>query len=497
MSQYSSIYAFGDSLSDAGNDSIATGLIGIDLPVSPPYYNENYGLFGLLTASVFSNGPIWVQDLAQNLGLSNVAPSLYGGNDFAYGGAEATVNSSTLSGLSQATTSLTSQLAQFAAGGGGPSSALYTVSIGTNDVVSILGETGVDLTKMMGQVADAVSSEVAFISSLIDGGAKSLLALDTPDVGKLPVITEEGDPAAEATATKLSNLYDIELNTALEGLAKSSGVTINILPLFSLLDEAVASPSSFGLTNATDPAWTGNLTSSSSGTVAASPNTYLFWDSYHPTATGQSLIAADAQSLVTSGVQLYTAPAVQMTDATAGANSTQYGTALPTPTYGLQGQFLYPGTDSVAIKATTPNMFLHGGPAGDALQAIAGSNILDGGTGSNFLVGATGADGGADIFFADARSGGVGWDTLVNFHPGDTATLWGFQAGVSSYAWDSAVSGAEGYTGATLRADVQGTGSTDWSITFAGLSVAQAQGLQISTGSVGTSPYLLITDPRA
>ena len=51
--RYSTIYAFGDSLSDAGNDSIATGasnLFGITdrIPVSPPYYQTSYGPFGTL-----------------------------------------------------------------------------------------------------------------------------------------------------------------------------------------------------------------------------------------------------------------------------------------------------------------------------------------------------------------------------------------------------------------------------------------------------------------
>ena len=35
---YSVIYAFGDSLSDAGNLSISTSLAGLTTPVSPPYY---------------------------------------------------------------------------------------------------------------------------------------------------------------------------------------------------------------------------------------------------------------------------------------------------------------------------------------------------------------------------------------------------------------------------------------------------------------------------
>ena len=43
LPSYSAIYAFGDSLSDAGNVSITTSAAGATEPVSPPYYKEQYG----------------------------------------------------------------------------------------------------------------------------------------------------------------------------------------------------------------------------------------------------------------------------------------------------------------------------------------------------------------------------------------------------------------------------------------------------------------------
>src|ERR1700676_2560923 len=73
---YSALYAFGDSLSDAGNVSIVTAAAFATDPVSPPYYKEQYGPFA---GHVFSNGPVWVQDLSIALGLGTLAPSLAGG----------------------------------------------------------------------------------------------------------------------------------------------------------------------------------------------------------------------------------------------------------------------------------------------------------------------------------------------------------------------------------------------------------------------------------
>ena len=60
------LYAFGDSLSDVGNIFAATGGVG----PGAPYANGQ-----------FSNGPVWVQDLAGDLGLAPLKPSLAGGTD--------------------------------------------------------------------------------------------------------------------------------------------------------------------------------------------------------------------------------------------------------------------------------------------------------------------------------------------------------------------------------------------------------------------------------
>lgn len=86
------------------------------------------------------------------------------------------------------------------------------------------------------------------------------------------------------------------------------------------------------------------------------------------------------------------------------------------------------------------------------IQVSSGQNVLDGGSGSNSLAG----DSGADTFFTNARNPGVVWNTIRNFHTGDAATLWGFDTQVSSYHWDSSLSGVSGSQGATLRADVVG-----------------------------------------
>jgi len=172
--------------------------------------------------------------------------------------------------------------------------------------------------------------------------------------------------------------------------------------------------------------------------------------------------------------------------------------AMPGDTYtgpvpGLDRQYLWTGTDGVALASTVPNVFMKGGTGDDALRAYAGSNVLDGGAGSNFLVGTSGADGGQDTFFIDERQGAVTWSTVAAFHRGDAVTFFGFVAGLSTEPW-TALDGATGYQGATIHSELGGAGTgIDGSVTFAGISLADALAKFTSTtGTVDGTPYLRI-----
>jgi phospholipase/lecithinase/hemolysin len=280
---YPAIYAFGDSLSDTGNVSLATtGMV----PISPPYVDKS-----------FSNGPVWVQDLAQKLGLPSLNPSLAGGTDFAYGGAE--------TGQTQNhavnPTDLTSQYTQFLQQSPSPQAgALYAVWIGANDVLDIANNTSLTPPQQQADVQDAVNNEMSVIGGLVAHGAQNLLVLNVPDLGITPYEQARGATTAQ-TATSLSSLYNSDLAAALQPLEASGALRIDLIDTFSVLDKAKANPAAYGFTDVNDPVWTGGLTSSSSGTLQASGSTqnqFLFFDSLHPTAQAHSLLASGiAQSL--------------------------------------------------------------------------------------------------------------------------------------------------------------------------------------------------------
>ena len=189
-----------------------------------------------------------------------------------------------------------------------------------------------------------------------------------------------------------------------------------------------------------------------------------------------------------------TAPAFGYTDTTASTSGAAIPDLYSGPVNYLQYQYIWGSTDDVAISANRNNAFLHGGTGDDALAANGGSNVLDGGAGSNFLVGGTGADGGTDTFFVDSRGGAVTWSSIVNFHQGDAVTLFGFNSGVSTQPLTDN-EGAGGYTGATIHSELGGAGTgINASITFAGISAADAQArFTYSVGTTNDANYLQIT----
>jgi phospholipase/lecithinase/hemolysin len=277
---YSTIYAFGDSLSDAGNISTAT----MHAIPAAPYVNGE-----------FSNGPVWVQDLAARLHMPIPTASLQGGTDFAYGGAE--TGQDPLHTTNPA--DLPAQLAQFVAADPNPQpNALYTLSIGSNDVLDAASTYSANPAAANADVAQAVANETAFVAGAAAHGAHDFVILNVPDLGRTPYATEHGAAYAQA-ASALSAEYDTDLNASLTKLAADDHLDLHIVDTYTLLDQGIAHPQDFGLTNVTQPVWTGTYDNPSSGTLnatGAAQAGYLFFDNLHPTATGHEILAAAAQS---------------------------------------------------------------------------------------------------------------------------------------------------------------------------------------------------------
>jgi phospholipase/lecithinase/hemolysin len=288
------LYAFGDSLSDAGNAFIFTG--GATPPV-PPYASVNgYG--------VFSNGPVWVQDLASNLGLGPLLPSLAGGTDFAVGGAQtgafgayhgspgdllpAPANPFSFSQLGMFTTAVPHPAAN----------ALYTLSIGSNDLETIFVQDAVNPAQASADATLVIGNIAIFISDLAAAGARDFVVLNVPDLGLTPRVQAQGAFVAAAVSA-FTLAFDEALQSTLAGLAQSGGLDLHLIDAYALADKEFAHPALFGLTNVTSPCLLPGST-----TPCATPDQYLFWDDFHPTETAHLALADVALVPEPSGLGL-------------------------------------------------------------------------------------------------------------------------------------------------------------------------------------------------
>ncbi len=245
---FTQVISFGDSLSDAGNVFQATGT-----SPPPPYFDGR-----------FSDGPVWNEILATSLGLTTPTPSLLGGTNYAWGGAN-----TTSAGTVPSTADQVSDFIITTDGSADPD-ALYTISTGSNDIFGV--GRGV-LTK--DDLTAAATSVASLVNDLKAAGAESILVLNAPNLGLVPATVDN-----PSSGTALSNMFN---TTLLATLADISGVAL--IDIFTGTTNIVAEPTLFGLDNVTDPCITTSFPDCSK---------HLFWDGTHPTTAGHALIAEAA-----------------------------------------------------------------------------------------------------------------------------------------------------------------------------------------------------------
>jgi serralysin len=205
------------------------------------------------------------------------------------------------------------------------------------------------------------------------------------------------------------------------------------------------------------------------------------------TFTGQAFQVAAGAAANSYNLTVTGAPAgasnFLVVDTTTGLSSTAAGEVYSGPVAGLQHQYINISPNNLNITATVPNSFIHSGAGFDAIDVskVSGNNVLDGGTNSNFLVGGAGND----VFFVDDRVATSDiWSTVVNFHTGDAATIFGVTS--SGFALNYADGeGAAGFTGLTLHAIAPGKPIA--SITLTGYSTADLANGRLGV-SFGTEP---------
>ena len=126
-----------------------------------------------------------------------------------------------------------------------------------------------------------------------------------------------------------------------------------------------------------------------------------------------------------------------------GQSSESTGSLTQVRYHGLPTQFIDLSPDNLDIAATTPNSFIYSGTGEDGIDVsrAGGNNTLDASGGNNFLVGGSGND---TFFLNDLNPTAPIWSTVVSFHSGDEATVWGVTPDDFSVCWadDEGASGA-------------------------------------------------------
>jgi cholinesterase len=294
---FSSLYAFGDSLSDLGNTyNVLLTLYGSDQAV---YSNFGYTAApGRYDNGRWSNGPVWVENLNNSLGLppltrNNGLTSLGDGNNFAFGGSTSSTGYTNFL-LPNLQTQISNYLGL--ASGSGSATSLYSVWSGGNDVIYYISGSNPNNPTAIQQQATTMAANIGTsITTLYNAGARSFIVANLPALGDKPNFINTPN---QAFANAIVDAYNPTLAGVLAGLeSQHNDITIYAWDVHSDFNQILQNPGSFGFTNTGTASFT-YLGEPYPGAVVANPSEYVFWDDTHPTAPGHALLGAKAFALV-------------------------------------------------------------------------------------------------------------------------------------------------------------------------------------------------------
>ena len=309
QSPYSTVYVFGDSISDRGRIPELILQQNPNFPPSelfpkPPYFDAR-----------FSNGPTYAELLPGLIGAA-VNPGL----NFAVGGAFTNTQNLANDFLPGGLTlpGIRTEIDSFTGSGGRFDPSAVVVHFGgANDYFAFLNP--LLPPPAIGQVPGAVAAVTGNIQSniqaLAGAGAKTILVPNIPDLASTPGY--RGTPFA-GVAGALSAQHAAALNAQLGGLAKQLNVNIYVVDFATGFQTALANPGLFGFTNVTD-ACVKSLSEKqppyiTPGPPCSNPDQYLFWDDVHPTAAAHRLLAQYAADTLLAPLSIAAQAAFSLTN---------------------------------------------------------------------------------------------------------------------------------------------------------------------------------------
>ncbi|MEL6323790.1 MAG: SGNH/GDSL hydrolase family protein, partial [Pseudomonadota bacterium] len=312
----STVYSFGDSLSDNGNVRAVT----FGLEAGDEYFQGR-----------FSNGFVWsdLLSVAINGDLQRTNPGLIGpfaagrtaGYNFAHGGAVSGNNGLNFNAffegrvqgtllellppfvLTEQAEHFRDQRFFFRRTFRASDDDVATISSGGNDYFN--GETDVDFV---------VGSIIEAIDTIEDNRINNFIVLDLPNVGDIPA--RIGDPN-QALLNQLSVEHNAVLRAEANAIEARRNINVVIVPVGDLFDQIVADAdlnggSLFGFTTVRPGEGTTGNCLGDGLVLGACPDSYLFYDGIHPTARAHALISdlalgtvyAESAAAIDSGARL-------------------------------------------------------------------------------------------------------------------------------------------------------------------------------------------------
>ncbi|KAH6805466.1 hypothetical protein C2S51_030297 [Perilla frutescens var. frutescens] len=316
----SAIYAFGDSVFDAGNNN--------KLPTLCLANHEPYGINfpGKIPSGRFTNGKLPADMLIKDLGIKDFLPAYLDPAVTASDILTGVTFASSCSGLDDLTAGMVGVLsmeAQFSnfekafkemegkfglqKAGQAVQNALFLVSGGANDMMDNYYALPLRRIYSVSVYHDILLSNLhTFIQKLTNRGAKRLAVIGMPPLGCLPVdVTIESfnssDKLNKRRCKRQHNLEAQSYNSKLRAfvtkmLVEMPGIKIAYMDIYNPMMQMIRNPNLFGLNTTLEGCCgTGSLELGPFCTILArtceNPSKYLFWDEAHPTqATYQVLL---------------------------------------------------------------------------------------------------------------------------------------------------------------------------------------------------------------
>lgn len=281
------VVIFGDSLSDNGNLYEA---MKHQLPQSPPYFEGR-----------FSNGPVWIELLVASYFPNNAKERLF---DYAYGGAGVSDNDD-----EDVLYTLKREIDTYLLSHDDKASpdSLFVVWIGANNYLGMPSEAD--------KAIDMVNTGIVkSLKRLVDKGAKHVLVLNLPDLGKTPAAIEFG------SVTEMSYFSTQHNDLIVKNVADLKQAYPEVEWLFFDMNkgfaEVVANAEAYGFTNVTQTCYTSLMEDSTPKTVLKVATTiqrklkqdpcdgFLFFDLVHPSGAAHKVMADKARVMLDeAGIQ--------------------------------------------------------------------------------------------------------------------------------------------------------------------------------------------------